>query len=162
MRARVRRRRPSDILVGTDLVEVRSVAESMQTFGERYLARVFTAEERNYCAEVARAGGNPVPHFAARFAAKEAVMKLLRPRASDAITWQSIEVVRSARGHCAVRLHGPARELARRAGLGRVAISLSHEEHYATAVAVAGLAGRAERNGVHVHEDTTRLGTQLR
>ncbi len=64
-------------------------------------------------------------------------MKVLRPAPSDALTWKSIEVVRGADGTCSVRLRGTARTLARRAALGALAISLSHEERYATAVVVA-------------------------
>jgi holo-[acyl-carrier protein] synthase len=122
------------ILVGTDLIEVASVAESIQRFGDRYLTRVYTPTERRYCA---RAGRDAALHFAARFAAKEAVMKVLRPTPSDALTWTSIEVVRSADGGCGVRLRGTARKLALRAALGAFAISLSHDKRYAIAVAVA-------------------------
>ncbi len=125
------------VVVGTDVVEVESVADSIRTFGMRYLARVFTPSEQRYCESVTEGGGNSAPHFAARFAAKEAVMKVLRPRASDAVPWTSIEVVRTPRGFCKVRLHGAARSLARRARLRAFEISLSHEAHYAAAVALA-------------------------
>jgi holo-[acyl-carrier protein] synthase len=127
------------ILVGTDLIAVESVAESIRRFGERYLSRVYTSRERKYCAT---AGGDSASHFAARFAAKEAVMKVLRPTKAEALTWKSIEVVRSANGACSVRLHGTARKLALCAGLSAFAISLSHEDRYATAVAVAERATR--------------------
>jgi holo-[acyl-carrier protein] synthase len=130
----VRRLTGATLLVGTDLVEIADVAQSIRRFGEHYMSRVYTSCERSYCVN---AGGDAAPHFAARFAAKEAVMKVLRPTSSDALTWKSIEVVRSAAGWCSIRLRGTARILARRAGLGAFAISLSHERHYATAVAVA-------------------------
>jgi holo-[acyl-carrier protein] synthase len=121
-------------LVGTDLVEIARVTESIQRFGDRYLRRVYTSNERKYCMG---AGGDAAPHFAARFAAKEAVIKVLRPMRSDALTWRSIEVVRSEEGWCSVRLRGTARTLARRARLRAFAVSLSHEECYATATVVA-------------------------
>jgi holo-[acyl-carrier protein] synthase len=123
--------------VGTDILDVRNVAESIHAFGERYLVRVFTRHEREYCASIANEGGDSVPHLAARFAAKEAVMKVLRPGPSDVLTWKSIEVVRNPDGSCAVRLHGRARALARRAGLSAFAVSLSHERRYVMAVAIA-------------------------
>jgi phosphopantetheine--protein transferase-like protein len=87
--------RGSRTRVGTDIVAVKNVAESIAKFGERYLARVFTPSERAYCTE---AGRDAASHLAARFAAKEATMKALRPE-GDAIDWQSIEVVRMPGGH---------------------------------------------------------------
>jgi holo-[acyl-carrier protein] synthase len=128
--------RAASLRVGTDLVEVEAVADSIRTFGERYLARIFTPRERRYCTDIAKAGGDAVPHFAARFAAKEAVIKLLRPSGSEAVAWRSIEVLRHPHGFCTVRLHGSARAHARRARLCKFAISLSHEARYALAVAV--------------------------
>jgi holo-[acyl-carrier protein] synthase len=73
-------------------------------------------------------------------------MKVLRPAPSEALDWRSIEVVRSAEGWCDLRLYGTARALARRAGLRAFAVSMSHEERYATAVVVAeGTLRRAAR-----------------
>jgi holo-[acyl-carrier protein] synthase len=123
--------------VGTDLIAVKSVAESIRQFGDRYLERVFTPDERAYCASIDSHGGDSAPHFAARFAAKEAVIKVLRPSAHDAVGWRSIEIVRSSDGACTVRLRGAAQALARRARLRAFSVSLSHERDYATAVAVA-------------------------
>ncbi len=125
------------VLVGTDLIEVKSVTDAIRQFGDRYLGRLFTADERKYCASIDSQGGDSAPHYAARFAAKEAVMKVLRPSPSDAVAWSSIEIVRSDNGSCTVRLSGGARALARRAGLRGFSISLSHEREYATAVALA-------------------------
>jgi holo-[acyl-carrier protein] synthase len=116
---------------------VKSVAESIRQFGDRYLERVFTRDERAYCASVDSHGGDSAAHYAARFAAKEAVIKVLRPSARDAVGWTSVEIVRSSDGACTVRLRGAAQALARRARLGAFSVSLSHEREYATAVAVA-------------------------
>ena len=126
----------ASLRVGTDLVDVESVADSIRIFGNRYLTRLFTAHERECCGEVTTAGGDATPHFAARFAAKEAVIKVLRPSRGDAIAWRSIEVRRHGAGFCTIRLHGAARALARRARLRKFAISLTHEKQYAVAVAV--------------------------
>jgi holo-[acyl-carrier protein] synthase len=139
------------ILIGTDIIEIGRVAESMARFGERYVARLYTRDEATYCSN---AGSDPAPHFAARFAAKEAAMKVLRPAPNEGLDWRSIEVVRSADGWCDLRLYGTARKLARRAGLGALAVSMSHAEFYATAVVVAERAprratgtARAQRSG---------------
>ena len=124
---------------------VQSVVDSIRTFGDRYLERVFTEAERGYCAAVAAQGGDSAPHLAARFAAKEAVIKVLRPAAGEPLAHRSVEVVRGVDGACSVRLEGNAEALARRAGLSEFAISFSHEEGYATAIAVAQSASAALR-----------------
>ena len=120
--------------VGTDIVAVAAIAESIARFGDKYLARVFTPAEIAYCAS--RAESAPL-HYAARFAAKEAAMKVLRPSKDDAIDWQSIEVVRSQTGACEIVLRGAAEALAQRAGIASLAVSLSHEAAYAVAVVLA-------------------------
>ena len=107
--------------VGIDLVSIPRIVESMATFGERFLARVFTAGERAYAA------GDPAK-LAARFAAKEAVKKALR---IDGVGWTQIEVVRAADGAPSLVLHGIAGVDAR-----ELAISMSHEGDYATAIAI--------------------------
>jgi holo-[acyl-carrier protein] synthase len=129
-------------IVGTDLIDVESVLDSIRTFGDRYLGRVFTTAERRYCARVADAGGDSAPHFAARFAAKEAVLKVLRPSQRDGIAWSSIEIVRLADGSCKVRLHGAAQALARRRGLRAFSVSMSHACAYATATSTAWVSRR--------------------
>jgi holo-[acyl-carrier protein] synthase len=128
------------MLVGTDIIEVDRVAESIARFGQRYISKLYTRNEARYCTSV---GPGAAPHFAARFAAKEATMKVLRPAPHEALDWRSIEVVRSPQGWCDLHLHGTARELARRAGLRAFAVSLSHEERFATAVVVAERASRS-------------------
>jgi holo-[acyl-carrier protein] synthase len=132
------------ILVGTDIVEVQRVQESILHFGERYVSRVYTRDEAKYCMS---AGHNPAPHFAARFAAKEATVKVLRISPSEPFDWRSIEVVRNDDGWCELRLHGRTQRKARDAGLGPFALSLSHEERYATAVV---LAERRQRRHIRV------------
>jgi holo-[acyl-carrier protein] synthase len=114
--------------VGIDLVQAATVAEAIAEHGERYLRRVYTE------AELAQCGGDPL-RLAARFAAKEAAMKVLRP-GDAAVPWSSIEVVRDAGGVPVLTLHGPAAELASAAGLAEFAVSLTHEDAYAAAVVV--------------------------
>jgi holo-[acyl-carrier protein] synthase len=122
------------LVVGTDIVDVADVEGAMRTFGDRYLNRVFTEAELGYCLAVGR---TPAPHLAARFAAKEAALKVLRPTKDDAISLKSIEAVRTEGGWCELSLSGAALALANRAGLVGFSMSLSHEARYATAVVVA-------------------------
>lgn len=118
--------------VGIDLVQVRRVAESIATFGERFLRRVFTDHELS---TAIGDGDVRAARLAARFAAKEATVKVLRPEARW-FDWRSIEVIRSASGHCEIALHGAARELAARGGIHALRLSMTHEEGLAAAVVV--------------------------
>jgi holo-[acyl-carrier protein] synthase len=115
--------------VGIDLVRAATVAASIAEHGDAYLERVYTAQE------VADCKADPL-RLAARFAAKEATMKVLAPDPDVAVPWPTIEVVRNAPGAPTIRLHGAAAELARTAGLSELALSFTHEEEYAAAVVV--------------------------
>lgn len=120
-------------LVGIDLVRVQDVADSIERFGPRYLDRVFTAREQADCA------GEPgvrAERLAARFAAKEATLKVLRPSGARP-EWTSIEVVRRESGACDLLLTGTAAQLAAAAGITALAVSLSHEHGHAAAAVVA-------------------------
>ena len=74
--------------------------------------------------------------LAARFAAKEATMKLLRPDRDILLPWRSIEVVQSPNGAANIELHDPASHLAEAAGIDHLSLSMSHDRDYATAVVV--------------------------
>ena len=115
------------IAVGIDLVSIARIAESVATFGERFLARVFTTGELAYARD-------KPDSLAARFAAKEATKKAL---ALDGVGWNEIEVVRLPTGACELRLHGAARAAADDLGATGLALSLSHEDNFATAVVIA-------------------------
>jgi holo-[acyl-carrier protein] synthase len=122
------------INVGIDVVSVDDVSRSLERFGERYVRRVFTQHEAEYCrAGVGRAAAE---RFAARFAAKEATLKALQPETPSA-DWRSIEVRRHGSGWCEVVLHGEAAALAVRQGVRTLALSMSHHAGSATAVVVA-------------------------
>jgi len=118
---------------GVDLVEVARIEALWQRGGERFLQRLFTPAERAYCLLRHR----PAESLAARFCAKEAVMKCLGTGWTGGVTFRSIEVVRAPSGAVAVALHGTAQELARRRGIARIHLSLSHGESTAIAFAVA-------------------------
>ena len=119
--------------LGTDLVEVARLDQSIDRHGDRFLHRVFTDAEIAYCAGMKSA----TPFYAARFAAKEAVSKALGTGIGAACGWRDIEVRRKASGEPFIVLHGAAEETARRLGITAVLISLSHTENYAIAQAIA-------------------------
>jgi holo-[acyl-carrier protein] synthase len=131
-------------VLGTDLVEVAQVARSVETFGERYLHRLYTAGELAYCMSQ-RTG--QAAHLAARFAAKEATLKALR-QGNEATDWRSVEVRRRPDGSCAILLHGGARTLAERRGVEGLRVSMSHDGEYAVAVVVG---ERRPREGRRTH-----------
>ena len=122
--------------VGIDLVRVADIASSIARFGDRYVERVFTAGERSYCDAD---GARSAERFAARFAAKEATLKVLRPSAHDGVDLRSIEVRQVSEGACEIVLFDAALELAQRAGVVELSLSMSHEHEYATAMIVARL-----------------------
>lgn len=114
--------------VGCDVISVADIDASITRFGERYLSRVFTAHEQSVCN-----GDTRSQRLAARFAGKEAVMKVLRPH-DDAVPWTCIEIRRADWGGCEVHLTGAAADLAQTCGLDDIQVSLSHENEYAMAV----------------------------
>src|SRR6476469_2797265 len=107
---------------GIDVTEVPRVAESISRFGDRFLRRIYTEEERKYCDSKA----NRVERYAARFAAKEAAMKALGTGWSRGIRWRDIEVYREPGRRPTIRFHGRAAEFATRTGVKNIALSLSH------------------------------------
>jgi holo-[acyl-carrier protein] synthase len=121
------------IRVGADVVAVHQVEESVACFGSRYLRRVYTEHELSSCD-----GTPPVraASLAARFAAKEATIKVLRPVGHQP-DWRSMEVRRHTEGWCTIALSGHAAALADEAGIADLAVSLTHEGDVAAAVVVA-------------------------
>jgi len=115
--------------IGIDLVENARLASSLERFGEAFLKRVFREEERAYCGAM-RA---PAPHYAARFAAKEAVAKAFGTGIGEALGWLDIEVTRSEAGVPGIRLHGAGADLARQRGVNQIWLSLSHTDLHAVA-----------------------------
>ncbi|HEU4587662.1 MAG TPA: holo-ACP synthase [Gemmatimonadales bacterium] len=120
--------------VGIDLVEVARVGRMLRRKGDQALRRLLTDAERQYVTS----RPDPVPHVAARLAAKEAVYKALQalPNARG-IGWREIEVVHGEEGRPEVLLTGSAAKLAAAHGGIRLLISLTHTESAAGAVVVA-------------------------
>ncbi len=120
---------------GCDLQRIGDVADAVRDFGDRYLDRVYTAAEQ----EAYRTGG--AASLAARFAAKEAVLKLLHH--PDGVDPRSVEI-RNPEGYPEVHLSGRAAELARAEGVDHIDLSLSHTGDLALAVAVAVVPARPD------------------
>lgn len=114
---------------GIDIVEITRIGELRAEHGERFLERCFTAEERAYCVDRRRAE----EHLAARFAAKEAVLKALGLGLRAGMQWTDVVIVRDHEGAPGVVLHGRAAEIAAEKGIQSWLISLSHTTHSATA-----------------------------
>ena len=124
---------PGGILIGlgTDIIEVARVRGVLERQGERFLQRVFTDEERAYCSSLA----HPYPHYAARFAAKEAVSKAFSTGIGGDLGWRSVSIYHGERHQPLVRLDEKGAALLRHVGATHVHISLSHTETVAMAVA---------------------------
>src|SRR5262245_6383845 len=102
--------------VGVDLVEVQRVQDVLTRHPDRFPARVFTPAETAYC----QRGAHAAERFAARYAAKEAVMKALGTGWNHGVTFKDIEVTRQSSGAPGIRLAGTAREVAARLGVKRI------------------------------------------
>jgi holo-[acyl-carrier protein] synthase len=113
--------------LGIDIIKVERIRASIERFGERFSHRVLTERERRYVRDRPET-------FAGRWAAKEAVSKVLGLGVRG-IGWKDIEVERLPTGQPAVRLHGRAAQRAEQLGMGRIALSITHESDYAVAIA---------------------------
>jgi holo-[acyl-carrier protein] synthase len=113
--------------LGIDIIKVERIAAAIKRFGDRFARRVLTDAEHRYVR-------NRPENFAGRWAAKEAVSKVLGLGVRG-VGWRDIEIARLPTGQPSVRLHGRARGRAEQLGMGRVAVSISHEGEYAVAIA---------------------------
>jgi holo-[acyl-carrier protein] synthase len=113
--------------LGIDIIKVERIKATLERFGPRFSNRVLTPAEQRYVR------GRPET-MAGRWAAKEAVSKVLGLGVRG-IGWRDIEVERLPTGQPAVRLHGRAAARAEQLGMGRIALSISHESDYAVAIA---------------------------
>ncbi len=120
------------LTAGIDLIEVERIEGAIARFGERFLARVFTGGELDYCR------GRPL-ELAARFAAKEAASKALGVgvQHQEGVCWREIEVVSDERGKPSLKLTGRAAQRAEELGVRIMALSLSHTHQYAIALVIA-------------------------
>ncbi|SMB91002.1 holo-[acyl-carrier-protein] synthase [Thermanaeromonas toyohensis ToBE] len=116
--------------IGVDIMEIDRIKRALERH-PRLLKRVFTPQEEAYCLAKPR----PEVSLAARWAAKEAVFKVLGLRRGE-LRWREIEVLSNNWGAPRVRLHGRLAELARSLGIKEITLSLSHSREYAVAVAI--------------------------
>jgi len=120
---------------GVDLIEIERVRRAIARYGDRFLAKVYTAGELTHC-------GGRAESLAARFAAKEAAAKALQTGVwRQGIGWTDLEVVRDENGAPSLRLHNAAARLAAASDLHNWSVSLSHDRTHAIAFVVAMGAG---------------------
>jgi holo-[acyl-carrier protein] synthase len=118
---------------GIDLIECERIERVWRQHPERFLSRILTQTERSYC----WSKKNPLPHVAGRFAAKEAVMKVLGTGWRGQIAWKDIEVTNNRAGQPHVTLAGHCQQVAQGLGITQILISITHTENYAAASAIA-------------------------
>jgi len=118
---------------GIDIVETQRIADLVREHGKQFLDRCFTPGEQAYCANNTR---RYIEHLAGRFAAKEAVLKVLGTGWSGGISWTDIEVVREPSGQPRVVLSGECQRVAEKLGITVWHLSISHVSTHATASAI--------------------------
>lgn len=118
---------------GIDLVDCPRIEEMVQRHGERFIQRVFTDAEQTY----ARANKNQIEKLAGRFAAKEAVLKLMGTGWRGKIAWTDIEVINNSSGQPEVMLSGEVEKIAAKLGIKHISVSITHTANFAIASAVA-------------------------
>ncbi len=115
--------------IGVDIIEIDRIRRSIEESGDRFLQKVFTQNEIEYCS----GKSNKFQHFAARFAAKEAVSKALATGWTGDFLWKDVEVMNEASGAPRVTLYGNLRE---RLSGSMVLVSLSHSQSHVVAMAL--------------------------
>src|SRR6266446_3054119 len=118
--------------IGVDLVNIPRMRDVIDRWRDRFLQRVFTEAEIAYC----RARRDPVPHFAARFAAKEAGLKALGTGLRLGVRWRELEVRRERGQPPVLVLSGRSRAIGEARGGGRMLLTLTHDGEYACAQAM--------------------------
>jgi holo-[acyl-carrier protein] synthase len=114
--------------IGVDIVEIERVESAIKRWGDRFLNRIYTETELNICQD-------RFPSLASRFAAKEAVMKVLGT-GGRGIGWREIEILTCDNGRPLVKLYGQASDKAEELNLREISVSLSDSKHHAVAVAI--------------------------
>ena len=113
----------------TNLIEIERIANTLETYGQRFLKRIYTKHEINFCKGKANS-------LAGRFAAKEAVMKLLGTGIRG-VGWKEIEVRRKPGLKPTIKLYSRAKNIANKKGINHIDISITHSRSMALAVAVS-------------------------
>ena len=116
--------------IGIDIIEIDRIKSSIETYGDKFLSKIYTPVEIEYCNSKA----NKFQHFAARFAAKEAVFKALGTGWIGKLKWNEIEVRNEVLGKPEINLYGTVLELSHKKGIHGISLSLSHCREYAVAM----------------------------
>ena len=115
--------------VGIDVIQNDRIRDSIARFGPRFLNRIYTQTEIDYCANC----GDPAIHYAARFAAKEAGMKAIGTGWKRGVRWKDLEVANLPSGRPTLRLHGEAAKIAERLGVKSILLSITHTAQFGMA-----------------------------
>jgi holo-[acyl-carrier protein] synthase len=118
--------------IGIDVVQNDRIRGSIERFGDRFLNRIYTEGEIEYCSKTSQ----PEIHYAARFAAKEAAFKALGTGWAAGVKWKDVEVVRLPSGKPELHLYGDALGHATSAGAKRFHVSLTHDQLVSCAVVI--------------------------
>ena len=120
------------VATGIDIIECERIAQAVRDHHDRFYDRILTPTERAYCDK----HRDPIPRVAGRFAAKEAVLKVLGTGWRGQIAWTDMEITNDSSGQPHVRLSGHCAVVAGKLGIRRIHLSISHTEKYAAASAI--------------------------
>lgn len=119
--------------IGSDITECLRIARMIERHGDLFINRVFTPEEVRYCQNRKQV----TQHFAARWAAKQAVLKAIGARWRRGISWLDIEIVSDSRGKASATVRGILRDIVVQQGVRKIMITISHCRSHASAFAIA-------------------------
>src|SRR5436190_19971409 len=118
--------------IGIDVIQNERIRDSIQRFGDRFINRIYTEREIEYCKKCAQ----PDIHYAARFAAKEAAFKALGTGWAAGVKWKDVGVGRRASGKPELHLYGEALAVATEMRATRFHVSLTHDQLISSAVVI--------------------------
>jgi holo-[acyl-carrier protein] synthase len=115
--------------IGNDIIEIERIRKSIETHGHRFIAKIFTQKEQEYCSKYK----DPILRYAGRFSAKEAIVKALGSGFGEHASWHDMEIINDDKGKPIVVFSPKVKE---QFNDPLVLVSISHSELYATAVAI--------------------------
>jgi holo-[acyl-carrier protein] synthase len=115
--------------LGHDILEIERFRKTFKTHGDRLIQRIFTPREQTYCLKYS----DPIPHFAARFSAKESIVKALGTGIGETVSWLDIEIINDEKGKPNVHL---SEKLNTHFKHPHLMLSMSHCDHYVSTVAI--------------------------
>jgi holo-[acyl-carrier protein] synthase len=117
---------------GVDVVDIARIRRVLEKSENRFISRVFTPAEQQFC----NGHRDPAPHYSVRFAAKEALFKALGTGWAKGVTWLDVEVLREQQEAPVLRLYGEAQRLSASMGAHKAHLSLSHSDQWAVAMVI--------------------------